>query len=266
MEDKTFMPRTTKTMETSSSPLAVSQQIHGHITVFILIVLLFFAVGIAGYFYYKYKHTASPASDTVEVARLTEEIGAVMDLPGGETPTLATVTDQEKLADQPFFQKAQNGDKVLIYTNNGRAILYRPGAKQGDRGKIIDVTTINVNTPSSPSTTSASPEATPSPVTSNTSTEVSKVALYNGSTKIGATQSVEGDITTAFPDGVEVVAKEKAVKSDYKGTLVVDVTSKSPEKASEIAKALGGAVVSMPEGETAPKDTDILVIIGNSGV
>ena len=65
-----------------------------------------------------------------------------MELPQGESPTLATVTDKDKLSSEPFFRQAQNGDKVLIYTQAARAILYRPSTK-----KIIDVTTLAVHDP-----------------------------------------------------------------------------------------------------------------------
>lgn len=106
----------------------------------ILAVLLAVSVGAAGYFFYQYKH-AIKGDDTAEIAALTKEIGASLLLPTGETPTLATVTDKEKLASQPFFQKAENGDKVLIYSVSGRAILYRPSVK-----KVIDMTSVNVNT------------------------------------------------------------------------------------------------------------------------
>lgn len=60
-----------------------------------------------------------------------------------ELPSIATVTDKEKLADQPFFQKAENGDKVIIYSQSKRAYLFRPSEQ-----KIIDMTVIateNVN-------------------------------------------------------------------------------------------------------------------------
>jgi hypothetical protein len=72
----------------------------------------------------------------------------------------------EKVKDQPFFKNAKNGDKVLIYTNAKKAILYRPGEK-----RIIEVGAVNINnqqqdpnaTPSAEvvPTTSSIPVATP---------------------------------------------------------------------------------------------------------
>ena len=51
---------------------------------------------------------------------------------------MATVSDPEKLKDQPFFAKAQKGDKVLIYSNSQKAILYSP-----TEDKIVEVAPIN---------------------------------------------------------------------------------------------------------------------------
>lgn len=61
-----------------------------------------------------------------ETKQLLDKVGKLMILPTGEQPTIATVTDLEKLKGQPFFEKAQIGDKVLIYTKASKAILYRP--------------------------------------------------------------------------------------------------------------------------------------------
>lgn len=228
---------------------------------FVLTVLLFCALGVAGYFYYQYRHVGnSVSSESEEITTLTEEIGAVMELPSGEIPTLATVTDREKLADQPFFQKAQNGDKVLIYTNNGRAILYRPALKSGERGKIVDVTTINVSTPAVPSETTPTPEAVTPPAEVPVVMATPKIALYNGTTKKGLTQKYEGEITKAFPDTL-IVAKESASKSDYEKTLVIDLNKKQSAFAENLAMIYGVTVTSLPTGETAP-DADILVIYG----
>jgi hypothetical protein len=61
-----------------------------------------------------------------------------MVLPADETPTIATVSDPEKLKDQPFFANAKKGDKVLIFSNSAKAILYSP-----TEDKIVEVAPIN---------------------------------------------------------------------------------------------------------------------------
>ncbi len=73
-----------------------------------------------------------------ERKRLVEEVGKIIELPQ-ETPTIATVSDVEKLRNQTFFSKAQNGDKVLIFTDSKKAILYRPSEK-----RIIEVGIVNI--------------------------------------------------------------------------------------------------------------------------
>lgn len=68
-----------------------------------------------------------------EVNDILAKVGALMDLPN-EEPTIATVSDVSKLKDQQFFAKAQNGDKVIIFPNAQKAILYRPSSN-----KIIEI-------------------------------------------------------------------------------------------------------------------------------
>ena len=70
-----------------------------------------------------------------ETQSLVGQIGKFMELPLSEQPTLATVTDRGKLKGQEFFAHAQDGDKVLIYAEAKKAILFRPSA-----GKIIEIT------------------------------------------------------------------------------------------------------------------------------
>jgi hypothetical protein len=64
---------------------------------------------------------------------IIKKVGALMELPN-EEPTVATVSDVSKLSDQQFFAKAQNGDKVIIFPNAQKAILYRPSTD-----KIIEI-------------------------------------------------------------------------------------------------------------------------------
>lgn len=74
-----------------------------------------------------------------EMITIVGEVGKLMVLPEGETPTIATVTDPEKLSGQAFFATASAGDKVLLYTNAKKAILYSPS-----QGKILEVAPINL--------------------------------------------------------------------------------------------------------------------------
>jgi hypothetical protein len=75
-----------------------------------------------------------------ETQQLINKVGKLVDLPTGETPTLATVNDATKLKTQNFFASAQNGDKVLIYTKAQRAVLYRPSTN-----KIVEYSRVNLN-------------------------------------------------------------------------------------------------------------------------
>lgn len=127
--------------------------------VFVVIVLL--SIAAAGFFYYKYQKSQEMLRNSVnnsgavseETKRLVAEVGKIIDLPAGEDPTIATVTDVEKLKGQAFFQKAKNGDKVLVYNSVQKAYLYDPKAK-----KIIDVSPISIG--SSSAQQSATPSAT----------------------------------------------------------------------------------------------------------
>lgn len=83
-----------------------------------------------------------------ETESLISKVGKLINLPADEKPTVATVTDESKIKDQVFFQKAQNGDIVLIYTNSQKAILYRPS-----ENKIIEVGTVNNQTGTLPTPT-----------------------------------------------------------------------------------------------------------------
>lgn len=74
-----------------------------------------------------------------ETERLVGLVSQLIILPENEMPTVATVSDPEKLKDQPFFTNTKKGDKVLIYTNARKAILYDP-----ENHKIIEVAPLNI--------------------------------------------------------------------------------------------------------------------------
>lgn len=98
------------------------------------------AIGIVVGSYFVYTNSKTPeARAAEETAKAVEKIGRLIALPEGEIPTLATVTDPEKLKDQPFFTKAEVGFQVLFYVNSQKAFLYDP-----KKDIIVEVATLNL--------------------------------------------------------------------------------------------------------------------------
>jgi hypothetical protein len=125
----------------------------------LVIVLFLGATGAAGYFYKQLgeikKNPNKVAQDQTNA--VITAVGRLIVLPTDEQPTLATVADPSKLKDQPFFANAKQGDKVLIYTNARKAILYDPVAN-----KIVEVAPVNIGTTPAPAPATAGASTTPS--------------------------------------------------------------------------------------------------------
>ncbi len=154
------------------------------ILIVVLTVLSILLIG-GGFYYYTYKTSPLPfkinkaklsegiTSDQTnldEISGVVNEVKKIMLLPD-ETPILATVTDLEKVKNQTFFEKAALGDKVLIYMQAKKAILYRPSQKMiievgrvNDTGSMGQVAgeNISVTEPTPiPETTGLLPKTTP---------------------------------------------------------------------------------------------------------
>ena len=129
------------------------------LTVVILLLAFIAMTGQAAYLYMQNiqlkKNPQSAAQE--EVKSIVAKVGRLIVLPEGETPTIATVTDTKLLKDQPFFAKAQVGDKVLIYTTAKKAILYNPTSN-----KIVEVAPLNIGA------TQGTPAPNPSQGTTDT--------------------------------------------------------------------------------------------------
>jgi len=163
-----------------------------------------------------------------------------------EIPTVATVTDKKLLADQVFFQKAEDGDKLLIFANANLAILYRPSIK-----KIVEISQISaVN----------SPQIKPVP-TEEVVKEKIKVAIYNGNGEVGVATKFEREIIDKL-DYFEVVKKTDA-KNNYDKSQIINISDQFSEIATTLVESLDGELVEMPEGEVAP-EADILIIVGKN--
>lgn len=107
----------------------------------VLLVIALAGAGSGYYFYHQYQVLkANPQAVTdKENTALVAKLGQLILLPTNEQPTIATVADPSKLTDQPFFANAKAGDRVFIYTNAKKAILYDEVAN-----KIVEVAPINI--------------------------------------------------------------------------------------------------------------------------
>ncbi len=88
----------------------------------ILLVVAMIAVVSGGVVLFRNLGAGEALSEEATVA----DLGKIMVLPENEVPSIATVVDPSKLAEQIFFAQAAEGDKLVLYPEAKKAILYRP--------------------------------------------------------------------------------------------------------------------------------------------
>ncbi len=175
----------------------------------------------------------SPASDQKTIIA---KVGKLMVLPSGEEPALATITDTTKLTNNAFLAKAKNGDRVLLYAKNQRAIVYRPSLN-----KIVDIGPIITGKNGSPDV-------------------IARVTILNGSGVADNTPKAVASLLSKFPNAT-LISKEDAPRL-FPKTIIVDVTKKNQPLAEQIADTLGFNAGQVPLGIVVPNGTEILIIIG----
>lgn len=221
----------------------------------IIVVIILIVLIPSGYFYNQYQSAKNllknpKVQTSVEIRALVDAVGKLIELPANEQPRLATVTDVTQLSGQPFFVKAKNGDKVLIYAQAGKAILYRESIN-----KIIEVASVNVNT-NSQVQVSITPTQVPQ-------AQVATITILNGTLTTGLAKAAASKIKSNLPNIDVLVTGDVSNANNYQNTVVVDVTGNKQDATTQVAKLLGGKVeTSIPAGETKPT-SDILVILGS---
>ena len=124
-------------------------------TLFALVALV--AIGVAVYFGTQLQSAKKDPSKLVaaDQQKVIDKVGALMELPKDEKPSIATVSDKEKLKEQAFFKSAENGDTLLIYTNAKKAILFRDSSN-----KVVEVAPIAIDTTATAPAAGTTPAAT----------------------------------------------------------------------------------------------------------
>lgn len=178
-----------------------------------------------------------------EAERVIRQVGKIYLLPE-EVPTIATVSDKTQLSDKVFFQKADNGDKVLLYKTAAIAILYRPSI-----GKIINVGPVNLEDGEIEASTPVEGELT-----------TVNVLILNGTTTVGLTQIAANELKElAF---MSISDRLDANNKSYKESIILYLKEEFKPQADIIGASLSAQVSNeLPEGEEV-SDADVVIILG----
>lgn len=218
-------------------------------------VVFLVALAIGGGAYWQFASPQLPVIDSLtkpkdqaDISSIVNMIRQSVEIPSNETPTVATVTDQDKVRSQPFFASAQTGDKIVVFAQAKKAVLFRPSS-----GKIINIITLSDNRSAEPKSASASAQS-----------ESVAVSISNGTTKKGLAGLYESKIKEALPESQ--ISLENAAKDDYQTTQVIAINQQKKSLAEKLANQIGANIaVDLPEGEVKPK-ADILIILGHDKI
>lgn len=114
----------------------------------ILLIIAVFGLSITSLTLYGYnqdlkknqvKTTETPAQK--EYKRIKEKVSKLMQIPEKEKFFLGTYESKTKLKENPFFKDAKDNDKYLIFSETGKAIIYRES-----ENKLINVGPIAIAT------------------------------------------------------------------------------------------------------------------------
>lgn len=197
------------------------------------------------YRYYQVRVPQSAKDAEIERNLLLTKLKSIIQIPD-ETPSIATVSDKNALKkQQAFFALAENGDKVIVFPQAKKAILFRPSTN-----KIIESGPLLV-APNQTSTNTSNQQVTPL-----------RVMIYNGTDDDTTVTDVDERLKKAAGPVVETTVG-KANSRGYTGIMVVDITGTNKQSVEDIAKFFQGSVSALPSGETKP-DADVLIIVGRS--
>lgn len=198
------------------------------------------------------KPVATENSTELSTEQLLAKVGRLIVLPTGETPTIASVVDSEKLkGEQAFYRDVQNGDYVLIYPQAQKAFIYRPTTDV-----LVNVGPVYMNNEPA--------AATDEPVIEEPSVpaEPISVEVRNGVNKAGLAAALRDELNGT--EAYEVGKIGDAANKNYTEYVLVNLGLADNQKAAlaDLESKYGvNAVTELPAGEAA-SDAQLLIIIG----
>ncbi|MDO8335492.1 MAG: hypothetical protein Q7T74_01765 [Candidatus Saccharibacteria bacterium] len=122
----------------------LGKKVFGGIGIALIAVILLIFITISNNKKNEFKTVNEPQKAKAVAQSLVEIVGKIYQLPN-ETPTIATITEKGELPPDPFYEKAIEGDKILIFADSRKIIMYRPS-----ENKVIDVGTLEPKTEATP--------------------------------------------------------------------------------------------------------------------
>lgn len=182
-----------------------------------------------------------------ETSELIGKLSKLMVVPADRDPVVAVINDVEMLAaTQDFYVPAHNGDKLIMFQDSRKAVIY-----DEDDNRIVNVGPIYFD--NGDGATSTDPAIVADRL---------NIELRNGSTTQGVAVDLRDRLQANY--AFNIIKMAKAGKTDYSGFTLVDKTNGSKNSLVEsLQKELGATVVKdVPSGE--PNTTaEILIIVGN---
>lgn len=184
------------------------------------------------------------------VAKVSEHIM----LPADEEPTIATIVDAAQLSqDQAFYRNVQDGDKVLIYMNAQKALVYRES-----EDLLINVGPVYTNEPEETVPVEEIPEE---PVIEQ-SEEPITIEIRNGSKTAGVAGSLSEKLSEN--ESYNIIDIGDANVKTYEESVIVNLTTGNKDaQLSSLLSDMGiaEALIEFPEG-VDETEAEILIIIG----
>lgn len=230
--------------------------------VFIFIIILALAVGafLLNDALNKKKNPSAPnipADEAKERTDILAKVSKLMLLPSGDEPVIATIKDAPALiAQEPFYGGAQNGDKLLIYPQLRKAIIYSP-----ERNIIVNAGPVfydNQATNGQVSTTPPPAETSATTTAQNVSPNKDiKVEIRNGTKVKGASAKMA---ETLGKEGFTIGKTLNASRLTYTQTEIVNVSGKDVSALEKFFNL--PATKTFPQGEDNKTDADVVIILG----
>jgi hypothetical protein len=105
--------------------------------IILLSVLLALMVGASILLLMKYRQATS-SNPVTQQQQLTDQLSKLIEMPP-DAPVISTVLDSSKLTNKALAARARNGDKLFIFSDSKRLVLYRPSDN-----KVVDM--LNIQT------------------------------------------------------------------------------------------------------------------------